>query len=171
MRWRPTRTRTSATSSTPSWWWTILDNNAGFEVAARVPASDCATTTTIPLGAVAIPHHVSIGTTVLPNANDSTPTLDRTGPVAIAWDLTPGTADVQILRLQESINLVWVDQVVITTTRAATAIDPARLLPGRSYRFEVDVLTGYPDAASGDFDTFTHDGARATYVTAMFKPV
>jgi hypothetical protein len=149
----------------------VMDNAAGYEVASAVPApADCSAAIDVPVAVVAIPHDVTVGTTLIPNTNDVHPVLDLTAPVPISWQLTAGTSDLQFVKLQEYVNYVWVDRIAITTTRAQTTIDPGQLVPGHSYRLVVNTLLGYPMAASGDFSTFTHATTRATYVSPTFKP-
>ena len=149
-------------------------NNAATTTTTLVPTDSCPTTTTIPVGVVAVPTELALGATSLFEGDGSVFTLDRTQPIPVTWTVTDtGTADFYIVKLQEILasdpNVRTRDTVTFVTMQPGVTIDPTYFVSGLTYRIEVVAMLGYPNAHDGDFTAVATTASMATVDSVQFK--
>jgi hypothetical protein len=149
-------------------------NNAATTTTTLVPAGNCPSTTTIPVGVVAVPIELALGPTSLFEGDGSVFAIDRTRPIPVTWTVSDtGTADFYVVKLQEildpSPNLRTRDTVTFVTMQPGVTIDPTYFVSGPTYRIEVVAMLGYPNAHAGDFTTVATTTSMATVDSVQFK--
>jgi hypothetical protein len=138
-------------------------------VTVHVPvAADCATTTTIAPGVVAVPTAIEIAGSVL-GKKDQFVTIDRGAPVPMTWQVSAdGTHQDAVVKLFELVDTVGVLKQTIYTAGTQALLDPRNLEMGRKYFVHVQLRSGIPGAANGHYDVVEDAQANGDMLSVTF---
>lgn len=118
--------------------------------------------------AVGVASHVTLDDADL-MSGDNLAITSTTTTHTLAFTVMMGTADdavVTIYRIDPT-DLVPVHRYI--TTGTTIAIDPAVLAPGSTYVAAIELRTGYPDAAAGDYRRITYPLAASKIFAGTFR--
>jgi hypothetical protein len=121
-----------------------------------MPAASCTNPSIIP-AEVGLPTQATLAGVAL-DADNLVFVVDRSKPQLLEWTDTPGKADASRVDLMVigddgNNNTTLTSVAVYYSSTNSVLIDPASLENGVTYAVRITTLSGYPNAASGDFAT------------------
>jgi hypothetical protein len=143
--------------TTPQLLWTtvfyrsIAGANVADSASVYLPldTSTCSAITTAPVGAVAMPHSVTLNGIDLQDG--IVVGVDKTAD--FAWSTSNERADLYSVTIFSIKNGALAVVASYFTTDARLSVDPTLFEPNVTYSLNVSVRTGFPNASMGDFST------------------